>query len=78
MDGLRQRPGDQPLPENNDLPYVADLVIADIEVRRKIGISRYGTALQPHNGRKTLQDIYEELLDAACYVRQRMFEEDGE
>jgi hypothetical protein len=45
-------------------------VIADIEERRRLGISRYGTALQPHNGRDALRDLYEELLDSATYVRQ--------
>ena len=51
---LRQREGDQPLPVVNDGPSVQDLVIADIEQRKQLGIERYGTELQPLNGRDTL------------------------
>ncbi|MET8006289.1 hypothetical protein [Nonomuraea glycinis] len=67
---LRQRMGDQPLPIPNNQPDVQSLLIADIEERRQLGITRYGTALQPHNGRDALRDLYEELIDAALYVRQ--------
>lgn len=70
------REGDsQPLPIVNDAPDVQLAVIADIRARREIGIKRYGTALQPHNGRNALLDLYEELLDAAMYVKQRLIEE---
>jgi hypothetical protein len=71
-----QREGDQALPTKNDAPYMQDLVIADIEQRRQLGIRRYGTALQPFNGRDVLRDIYEELLDAATYMRQLIYERD--
>lgn len=73
---MKERPGDQPLPTPNDFRDIQSMVIDDIGKRREVGIERYGTALQPFNGRKTLRDIYEELLDAACYVRQRLVEED--
>jgi hypothetical protein len=72
---LRQRPGDQPLPTRNDEPDIQSMVIADLRDRRRVGIQRYGTALQAHNGRSALRDLYEELLDAACYARQRLEEE---
>lgn len=72
----KQRPGDQPLPTKNDLPCIQDQVIADIEERKKVGISRYGMALQPFNDRYVLQDLYEELLDGAMYARQAMVERD--
>lgn len=65
----KQRPGDQELPEVNDQPGVQDLVIADIEARKQVGIERYGTVLQPFNGRKTLVDAYEESLDQTVYLR---------
>jgi hypothetical protein len=71
---MKQRAGDQPLPVVNDQPDIQSQVIADIEARRLVGIERYGTALQPFNGRDVLRDIYEELLDAACYVKQAMVE----
>jgi hypothetical protein len=67
---------EQPAPVPNDRVDVQTLVIADIEARRDVGIDRYGTALQPHNGRDGLRDLYEELLDAACYVRQLIAERD--
>jgi hypothetical protein len=68
----------QPLPTPNDKVFVHELVATDLEHRRIVGIRRYGTSLQPHNDRNALRDLYEELLDAACYARQRLYEEDGE
>ena len=67
---LRQRPGDQPLPVPNARPDVQSMVIEDIRARRELGIQRYGTALQAHNGRDALRDAYEEALDLAMYLRQ--------
>lgn len=72
----KQRPGDQPLPTVNDETDIQSLVMADIRERREVGISRYGTALQPFNGRDPLQDLYEELIDAAMYTKQLMVERD--
>lgn len=76
MTELKQRPGDQPLPLANDATDIQTQVIADIAERRQVGISRYGTALQPHNGRDSLRDLYEELLDGVMYVKQVMVERD--
>ena len=76
-EALRQRDGDQPLPIPNNHPDVQSMVIADITARRQIGIRRYGTALQPHNGRDALRDAYEESLDLACYLRQAIAERDS-
>jgi len=76
-DKLKQRPDDQPLPVKNDHPFMHDLVKIDIEARKQIGIRRYGQALQPHNGRDGLRDVYEEILDAAAYMRQLIYERDG-
>lgn len=73
---LRQRPGDQQLPTINEgEPFIQDLVIADIEARRQLGIQRYGTALQAHNGRDSLRDAYEEAIDLTLYLKQRLVEE---
>lgn len=74
---LRQRPEDQVLPVRNGNPFIHQLVIQDIHKRMELGIRRYGTALQGHNGRDVEQDIYEELLDAACYMRQKIWERDN-
>jgi len=73
----KQRPGDQPLPTKNDNPSIQDLVIADMEARKAIGISRYGTTLKAHNGRDALLDAYQEALDLCNYLRQVMYERDG-
>lgn len=73
---MKLRDGDQPLPTVNDLPNMQDLLVADIEKRREVGIARYGTPLQPHNGRDALRDAYEEALDLALYLRQLIYERD--
>lgn len=65
---------DQPPPQPNDKPAVWDVVIADMRERDKLGEQRYGTRLQPHNGRDALVDLYQELLDATVYVRQEILE----
>lgn len=57
-----------PIP-NNSIPIV-DLVIQDMEERKRIGKERYGVFLQAHNGREAIRDAYEEALDLAIYLRQ--------
>lgn len=68
-------PESDPVP--NDRPAVWDLVLADMRDRDALGRQRYGTPLQPHNGRKPLRDLYQELLDAVAYTRQELFEREG-
>lgn len=68
---------DQPTPTPNDHPSIQSLVRADLEEREQIGIQRYGTPLQPHNGRNALVDAYQEALDLACYLRQAIAEQDA-
>lgn len=70
----KQREGDQPLPIVNNLPFVQDAVIADIEARKRVGIERYGTPLQAFNGRDALQDAYEEAIDLSMYLKQLIIE----
>lgn len=65
---------EQPLPEGNDNPRIHDLVSADIQKRKEVGIQRYGQALQADNGRNALTDAYEEVLDFAVYLRQEIEE----
>jgi hypothetical protein len=50
-------------------------VIRDIEQRRLVGIERYGTPLQAHNGRNPLVDAYQESLDQTTYLRQALEEQ---
>lgn len=68
---------DQPMPVPNTSPAVWDLVLADMAARDTLGVFRYGTRLQPHNGRDFLADAYAEALDMAVYLRGAMFERDG-
>lgn len=49
---------------------ITDKVFNDIDARLTLGLKRYGTALQPFNGRDALRDAYEELLDALAYAHQ--------
>ena len=67
----------QPPPIPNDGPDIQSMVIDDLTARRLVGIERYGTALQAHNGRDALRDAYEEALDLACYLRQAIAERDS-
>jgi hypothetical protein len=68
---------DQPAPITNSLPAVWDLVIADMQARDQVGRERYGTPLQPFNGRDALVDAYQEALDLAVYLRQAIAERDS-
>jgi hypothetical protein len=69
-------------------PHIADMVrddalllrgsariARDIEDRKTAGVAKYGTPLQGFNGRNPVMDLYQELLDAANYMRQHMYEE---
>ena len=69
-------------------PHIADMVrddallllgsariARDIEDRKRAGVAKYGTPLQGYNGRNPVMDLYQELLDAANYMRQHMWEE---
>jgi hypothetical protein len=68
---------EQPAPIPNELPAVWGLVIADMGARDRLGAARYGTRLQPHNGRDGLRDAYEEALDLCVYLRTVLYERDG-
>lgn len=51
------------------------MLAVDIRGRRRLGIERYGTELQPHNGRDAVRDAYEETLDLWMYLVQLVEEE---
>lgn len=68
----------QPDPIKSKYPEVYKLVNIDLEERYKVGLERYGIALQPFNGRDALRDAYEEAIDLVFYLRQAMYERDGE
>lgn len=69
---------EQPMPMPNNRRSIQSLVRADLENRERVGIERYGTPLQAHNGRDVLRDAYEEALDLACYLRQAIEERNSE
>lgn len=67
---------DQPPPNKSIYPEVYQLLTEDLETRYRIGMQRYGKALQPFNGRDALRDAYEEAIDLAFYIRQAIYERD--
>ncbi|MCI4411364.1 MAG: hypothetical protein JHC38_06785 [Thiotrichales bacterium] len=66
---------EQPNPIQNEATPTWELVMRDMENRNKAGIEKYGTPLQPHNGRNSLQDAYEEALDLAVYLKNAIIEQ---
>lgn len=75
--GLRPiREGDQNYPTKNELPSMHDQAQEDLESRKRLGIQRYGVALQPANGRDAVRDAYEEALDGAAYGAQAVWEQE--
>lgn len=67
----------QPAPKPNDKPSVWDLVLADMAERDRMGHAKYGTRLQPFNGRDTLTDAYQGALDLCVYLRGAIYERDN-
>jgi hypothetical protein len=65
----------EPPPVANDGASMHDLVIADMAERKQFGLDKYGTVLQAGNGRKALWDAYQEVLDLAVYLRQKIEED---
>ena len=46
-----------------------------IMARRELGISKYGTPLQTHNGRDALLECWDETIDLVTYLYQLEMEE---
>ena len=67
----------QPEPTRNDEMSIQELVLDDIQDRMEFGRKKYGTLLQPFNGRDALRDAYEEALDLVMYLRQAIEERDA-
>ena len=65
----------EPAPIKNNQTPVWELVIEDMKSRDSFGREKYGTPLQTFNGRNPLQDAYEEILDAAVYLKQAILEQ---
>ena len=44
----------------------------------EFGKNKYGTPLQPFNGRNSLVDYSQELMDAIVYAKQEIYEKEWE
>jgi hypothetical protein len=56
---------------------IVELVKQDLDRRSQKGINTYNTTLWDNNHDDFLQHLYEELLDAANYIKKIMIERDG-
>lgn len=58
---------------------VTSRVMRDLELRRETGVKKYGAPLVSgvgcNNAKSNLQNLYEELLDAACYIKKQIMED---
>lgn len=50
-------------------PEVADLVLADLAQRKKMGIAKYGRPLTAFTLQDNLWEAYEEQMDHLIYLR---------
>ncbi len=62
LQSLRQRP---------DVPST---LLRDMQQRDDFGRQKYGTPLQPFNGRNPIIDAYQEALDLVVYTKQAVIE----
>ncbi len=53
-------------------------VVNDLMQRDQLGKKKYGTSLETHNGRSSLWDCYQEMLDAVMYLRKHLLELEDE
>lgn len=63
---------------NKDFDGAIEHAIVDMAERDKMGRAKYGTPLQPNNGRDHLTDEYQELLDAAVYAANDVIQLGGD
>lgn len=59
----------EPKPIQNDRKPSWETVIERMKARDQFGRTKYGTPLQPFNGRNSLNDASEELLDLIVYLQ---------
>lgn len=67
------KPEPKPVPTEERPTW--ELVIEDMRERDRAGRAKYGTPLQPNNGRNSLVDLYQELLDATVYVKNEIIKQ---
>lgn len=51
---------------------IVSAVVADMRERKEMGLRKYNTILQPHNGRDSVVDAYQESLDLMAYLRNEL------
>jgi hypothetical protein len=68
----------EPTPKNTSDVFIWDLVKKDMDERDKLGEKKYGCRLSAFNGRDSLKDAYQEVLDLAVYLRQELYRIYGE
>lgn len=66
---------DQQQPPTGQGVDISEIVVEDIRDRAGMGESKYKQRLHPINGRNMLVDLYQELLDAAQYIRGQIEED---
>lgn len=66
----------EPSPNKVDGPAIWDLVIADMRERDKIGTATYKQRLKAGDGRNSLVDTYQEVLDTAAYLRKEIIDKE--
>ena len=71
---MNQATLEQQMPTGEGIDVI-EQVIADMELRAQKGVETYGTRLKTNNGRNALVDAYQEALDLAIYLKQRLLEE---
>ena len=49
-------------------------LLEDMRSRDQFGLKKYGTQLQPFNGRNPIRDAYQEALDLCVYTKQATIE----
>lgn len=64
----------QPSPKKRRGRPIWELVIADMRERDAMGARKYGTRLRAGDGRDSLVDAYQEVLDLAVYLRKAIEE----
>jgi hypothetical protein len=69
-------PEPPPVP-NPAAPAIWDLVMADMQERDSTGARKYGQRLTGGDGRNSLIDAYQEVLDTAVYLRKAIWEQTG-
>ena len=63
--------------ENTQIVMALDQLILDAKARDEFGRKKYGTPLQPGNGRDHLRDWWEESMDGIAYAYCALYESAG-